>query len=100
MKKSEAISDRTWQGQQSWNREIIENIEGRRVRLTVKVDAYDFQSYGRAELWNGSEWKKVHSIPGQQLSAFKKVSYVSRSCPPTSFDNDLNELRAVTKGVL
>lgn len=99
-KKNSVISDRTWAGHQSWNRQVIENVGGKRVRLTVKVDAYDFQSWGKAELWNGEQWHTVHTIPGQQLQSFKKTSYVSRDCQPSVFDADLTELRSVTKGVL
>lgn len=100
MAKSNVISDRTWQGHQSWNREVIENIGGKRVRLTVKVDAYDFQSWAKAELWNGEKWNTIHHIPGQEIKSFGQVSYVSRSCDPKVFDKDLNELRSVAKGVM
>ena len=99
-KKPNVVSDRTWQGHQSWNRELIENISGKRVRFTIKVDAYDFQSWAKAELWNGEKWNSVHHIPGQQVKAFGKVSYVSRTCAPSVFEPDINELRAVVKGVL
>ena len=95
---SKPISDRTWQGQQSWNREVIERIGDRKVRLTVKVDAYDFQSYGKAELWSGEEWKQVHRIPGQELRT--KVSYVARDVKPAAFAADIVELRRVAEEVL
>ena len=65
MAKNNVISDRTWQGHQSWNREVIENIGGKRVRLTVKVDAYDFQSWAKAELWSGDKWNTIHHIPAE-----------------------------------
>lgn len=100
MAKNNVISDRTWSGHQSWNREVIENIGGKRVRMTVKVDAYDFQSFAKSELWNGEKWHTVHKIPGQEVQAFKKISYVAPFCSPATFDNDLAELRSVTKGVL
>lgn len=99
-RKNNVISDRTWSGHQSWNREVIENVSGKRVRMTVKVDAYDFQSWAKAELWNGEKWHTVHMIPGQQVRAVKRVSYVQRTCTPTEFDADIDELRSVTKGVL
>lgn len=94
------ISERTWQGHQSWNREVIENIGGKRLRFTIKVDAYDFQSWGKAELWNGERWNEIHHIPGQKLRCMRMVSYVSRTCDPALFEGDIKELRSVAKGVL
>ena len=92
------ISDRTWQGRQSWNREVIEKMGDDRIRYRIKVDAYDFQSYGIAEVWRNEGWRQVHKIPGQQLKT--KVSYVVPNVKPYQFDLDLEELRMVTKGVL
>lgn len=100
-RKVKTISDRTWAGRQSWNREVIEQVGPHRFRYTVKIDAYDFQSYGRAELWKGEEgWTAVHKIPGQQLKAFGSVSYVSRSVQPLAFNTDLKELRKVAEAVV
>ncbi len=99
-RKGMMISDRTWKGHQSWNREVIENVGGRRIRFSIKVDSYDFQSWARAEVWNGDKWNVIHSIAGQEIKSFKKVSYVSRTCSPTVFDEDLKELRSVTNAVL
>ena len=102
MKKTtlKPIADRTWQGQQSWNRQIIETIGDRKVRLTVKVDSYDFQSSAKAELWNGEKWHTIHHIPGQAVRAFKRISSAARTCDPAVFDDDVTELRTVARAVL
>ena len=100
MSKPKAISDRTWQGQQSWNREVIESIDKSKVRMTVKVDAYDFQSYAKAELWKESGWVQVHKIPGQQLRTMKLISYVARDVRPAAFQGDIDELRRVAMEVI
>lgn len=100
MTKSKTISDRTWQGRQSWNRQIIEDIGDKKVRFTVQVDSHDFQSWARAELWSGEKWNVIHSIPGQQVRACKTVCYVDRVCAPSKFDADITELRSVSKLVL
>lgn len=92
------ISDRTWKGQQSWNRERIVIIGDKRVRYTVKRDSYDFQSYGKAEVWNGEKWHTVHHIPGQELK--NTVSYVGRDVLPTAFLEDMAELARVTRAVI
>ena len=101
------IVDRQWRGQKSWNRERIEIMgktpgfrDGVRVRFTFKLDAYDFQSYAKAEVWKGAVqgWTAVHSIPGQLLKAVG--SYVSATAKPDMFDADLAELRRVATLVL
>lgn len=98
--KRSAISDRTWQGQQSWNREVIESEAGHRLRLTVKVDSYDFQSYAKAERWDGMKWHEVHRIPGQEVKARTTVSYVARSVSPNAFTADIDELRRVAIAIV
>lgn len=98
--KANIISDRTWAGHQSWNRQVIENVSGMKMRFTIKVDAYDFQSSAKSELWKDGAWSEVHRIPGQELRSFKKISYVARDVKPESFDGDLTELRSVSKGIL
>lgn len=104
--KPKVISDRTWQGRQSWEREVIESIDESRFRYHVKVDAYDFQSYAKAEVWmtdgeSGSPgWRQVHRIPGQELRAFKRISYVSQNVSGAVFDADLVELRRVAQAVV
>ena len=98
--KGEVISDRTWNGDQSWYREIIESIDGTRLRFKVRVNAYDFQSYGKAQVWRDGKWHEVHTIPGQQLKSSKTVSYVDRHVRPNQFDDDIVELRRVAKAVI
>jgi hypothetical protein len=103
--KEETVSDRTWQGHQSWNRELIVRSTDptrmtRQLRYRVKCDAYDFQSYAVAEIWSSrdQEWKQVHRIPGQKM--LSKVSYVAPFCSPSSFDDDLKELKRVAMKVV
>lgn len=93
------ISDRTWRGQQSWNRErIMQTASGTRLRFYIHCDAYDFQSYGKVELWDGTKWHQIHHIPGQRLDT--KVSYVQRDVQPTAFNADMLELRRVAFAVI
>lgn len=96
--KPVVISDRTWQGRQSWNRELIESVGAERLRYTVKVDAHDFQSYAKVEVWKDKEWSTVHRIPGQQLKV--RVSYVTPIVSPVVFDHDIAELRKVATAVV
>lgn len=92
------ISDRTWNGEQSWYREVIEVVGGCKLRLKVRVNAYPFQSYARAQVWRDGKWSEIHTIPGEQLQT--KASYVERGVQPARFDADIAELRRVAKAVL
>lgn len=96
---AETISDRTWQGQQSWNREVIERVGGDTFRFRVNVDAYRFQSEGVAWRWDGEAWQRVHRIPGERLRTYDRVSYVDRDVAPGAFYTDLEELRRVAFAV-
>lgn len=104
-RKPKVISDRVWAGRQSWEREVIESVGKTRFRYHVKVDAYDFQSHAWAHVWMADDgtgtpgWKQIHRIPGQQLNTSKRISYVSQSVQPASFDDDLVELRRVAQAV-
>ena len=104
--KTRDIADRMWKGQQSINRELLVEVHGplplgvgaetrHRFRFTVHVDSYDFQSYAKAERWDGAKWQTVHVIPGEQLAT--KASHHDRQSPtqPSAFDADLDELRRV-----
>ncbi len=92
------ISERTWNGDQSWHHEVIERAGVMRVRFHVRVNAYKAQSYGRAQVWSGDEWRDVHEIPGEQLQT--EVSYVQRGVTAAAFSADMAELRRVTLAVL
>lgn len=94
------IADRTWRGQQSWNRERIVEVGGSRLRYTVKVDSYAFQSYARVEKWNGDSWHVLHAIPGEQISTRNRISYVTSNVHADAFDDDITELRRVAHAVM
>jgi hypothetical protein len=53
------ISERVWQGRQSWDGELVTRLNGRKVRATVHRDGYDEQSWGRVHVWTGDEWNHV-----------------------------------------
>jgi hypothetical protein len=49
-----------------------------RIRTTVYVDSYDFQSWAKAERWNGERWYEVATIPYGAMYSTKKASYVKK----------------------
>lgn len=66
--KPEKISERHWQGSQSWNFQRVTRLEdGQTIRTTIKRDAYDDQSYGKVERWDGEKWRGVVRVPLSEL---------------------------------
>jgi hypothetical protein len=49
-----------------------------RIRTTVYVDSYDFQSWAKAERWNGERWYEVATIPYGAMYSATKASYVKK----------------------
>ena len=46
-----------------------------KVRLTIHRDPYDFQSWGKTELWDGSKWNEVYTLQGVLMQTLKNVMY-------------------------
>lgn len=65
---------------QSWYLEQLIKLGPRKLQVKVRRNAYDFQSWGTAEVWTpyaeGGKWEKVASIPGPMLRCLDSVSYV------------------------
>lgn len=98
------ISVRVWRGRQAVNYQSVETLlrTGNKIRITVKLDAYDFQSYGLAEVWNGLRWNQVHRIAGEELAAdYRHVRYdLGDDVGPGAFAADRLELVRVTRALL
>ena len=73
-----------------------------KVRLTVKSDSYNFQSYARASVWNPSEmqWNHVHSINYDQMSTEPALAYAAFPVKMLAFNYDMKELLKMTKTIL
>lgn len=91
------ISDRTWNGSQSWYRVRIAEIGGVRLRYALRCNAYKAQSYAEVEVWR-DEWRTIERIAGEQMRS--NASYVDGDVKPSAFDADLSELRRVAYAVL
>lgn len=120
----EVVENRTYRGNQSWNWEQILKLRfgdpdwgtprEYKVRLSVKVDAYDFQSWARADVWSEGtlSWNRVASLPtGMMVSLspragngrMPEISYVQTVLTERGenlMQDDLDELMRMTEGVL
>jgi hypothetical protein len=99
------ISERVWHSQQNWFYERIEKLAGpaqHRARYKVKINPYDFQSRATVELWDGTEWREVDRIPGEQLGGpeYSDLQYGGLKVGPREFESWLLRLRAVLLAVV
>lgn len=86
---------------QSWFFTQIAIIGKNKFRIRIRRDAYDFQSYALAELWNGQEWKQVISRPIEKMLCHS-VSYVFENLTAEQkgfFEFDAEELIALADTV-
>ena len=94
------ISDRTYNQDSSWWREIILADGDTQLRHTIRYNAYRFQSWARVEVWTELGWEQVHRIPGAVLAGWDRVSYTSKTVDEAVFEDDLFELDRVASLVL
>lgn len=89
------ISTKFFNQSQSWNYERIVKCAVRGAPATLKVfirrNAYDEQSYGRTYLWDGQKWENVVDYPISFLKC-KSVSYVERKPSEKLFEEGFEVL--------
>ncbi len=93
MATSKTISKRTWNSDQSWHHELTVNIDGHKLRVKIRRNAYDAQSWATVVRWNGEEWKQVCSRPIAECVC-SVISYVDQSISHRSFGPDTASLLA------
>lgn len=57
------IQDDLWNTGHDWILETIVDARSHRLRVKIRRNFYDEQSYGLVEAWSGSEWKQVVRRP-------------------------------------
>lgn len=62
---------------QSWFAVETVKFQGHLLRITVRRNAYDAQSFAKTERWDGERWQEVDRLPITSLpKATQEVSYV------------------------
>ena len=57
------ISERIWNASQSWNYEHIATVDGHKVRVRIRRNFYDTQSYAEVQVFSVTEgWKQITSL--------------------------------------
>lgn len=73
----------------------------RKVRLTVKSDASDFQSSAISEIWDGQRWNVVHAIPyGQMKTPHQLIYRTSHPATWADYAADLAHLTKITLAII
>lgn len=105
----ERHTQKVWQSQQSWNYEALHshakftpNVGSKdlKIRIRIKRDAYDSQSYALAEGFDPDrlKWQEIVSIPYPKMVCLK-ISYIADDVRAKDFLEDeqtlLNEVKVL-----
>lgn len=83
---------RTWIGK---IRPSNSDLPFQKIRAMIKSDSYDFQSYGRVQVWSPQalKWITVYEIPYTEMKTpFKLAYYPSSKQKLAQFHEDLHRL--------
>ena len=94
------IKDEYSRGTQSVNYvKIIENAEGTKIKIDIKSDSYDFQSYARVSAFSPTDlkWNTISSIAFSEMKTPAQLYYKIGGKSPASivsdeFEQDTQEL--------
>lgn len=76
--ESIGVNERIWNEKQSWYYESTLTISGRKIKIEIRRNAYDFQSWAIALLFDGNKWNQIAHIPHPQMKCMH-VSYVGNA---------------------
>lgn len=93
------ISERFYNQSHSWNYERTVKIGSRKVRVQIRRNAYDQQSYARTHVWAGDAWNLVCSRPISECKC-STVSYVNDGATDRLFKKDADSIIEETVEVL
>jgi hypothetical protein len=91
-------------GRQSLDyRETLEH-KGKKVRVRIQSDSYDFQSYAIVELFDGGKWNQLDIIPFSEMETneglYYKVKDSNLSKYSYLFQKDRDKLIKLAQDVL
>ncbi len=93
--KKECVSSRCYKQTQSWWFERIlkftSPVQSFKLRIVIRRNAFDFQSYGHVDMWDGNKWNNVIDVPITELES-RKVDYVTLNVTERDFENDCKSL--------
>lgn len=95
------LSKEIGRGRQSVTyRETFEH-NGKKVRIEIKSDSYDFQCYARVSVFHDFQWNKIDSIHHSRMQTPPKLIYRQYDLAnEADFKADRNRLVKLAKDVL
>ena len=114
MDRTRTVSKRTLNASQSWYYEEILEVPTAsgvaKVRIQIRSNAYDEQSSGVAERWDGARWQQITRRSGVELASRhgpmtqrRQVSYTSSTLSAealAAFTADRNVLLKEARAIL
>lgn len=93
------ISERCWNANQSWRYEHTVRVGQTVLRISICRNAYDFQSWGKVERWDGAKWQQVvyKAIEFLRCSA---LSYAKPGATEADFSDDALDLEGEACAIL
>jgi hypothetical protein len=89
-------------GDQDVNYQLIEVVDGQKLKFDLRSNSYKFQCYARVYVWNvaAQDWHLVHHIFPLQMQTADKLCYGQGVRTPADFAKDVTELRRVAVAIL
>ena len=91
--------ERVWLGGQAWNYEGHVRNDEHSLRVTIRRNAFDEQSWARVHRWDGTQWQLVLNKPICHCHC-KTLSYVQPNVKVADFKKDTEELLQATLGII
>jgi hypothetical protein len=93
------IAEQCFEQNQSWMYIYVGEVDGVRLRVEIRRNAYDAQSYAKIDKWNGEIWNFVHSMPITSCYC-KRISYVMENVTKEDFQADAMTLISVALDIV
>ncbi len=86
-------SDQSWYFEQIARYNVIYGLEEstHKLRVRIRREAYDAQSYAMVHRWDGNQWQEVIIQPISSCVC-KKISYVDEKVTKQDFTEDYDRL--------
>lgn len=83
---------------------IIEGDNGLKIKIDIKSDSYDFQSYARVSVFSDLKWNIVDTIAYSNMQTPHKLYYHSQGKPANTlaphFSQDIQTLTTNAEAIL
>jgi hypothetical protein len=93
------IAEQCFEQNQSWMYTKVVDTNCGRLRVEIRRNAYDAQSYAKIDKWNGEIWNFVHSIPITSCLC-QSISYVMENVTKEDFQADAMILISVALDIV